>query len=331
MTHQRGARVADYRAPLFLAWQLTNRCGFRCLHCCEDSGPARAWPGELSAAEAVGIARQTAELGIPYVAFGGGEPMEVPHVWDIFETLRRGRVEIKIETNGLAIDEDAAARLKNLAVASVQISVDGPTAAQHESVRPEGDFEGALAVVRRLARLGLEPEVVFVPTRLNIAGAVETMDLAASAGARTFVTGPLMRLGRAALAWESLAPAPSAWAETARRLTERAKKYRDSMNLSLYPWDIQEEIRVRMQEPQAMVLVVPDGKVKLLNALPFAPADLKKDSLQAAWEAVKKAWKDPRVLDFSRRAAQDPALLVHANECWSLDALHLTKSRTPAI
>jgi hypothetical protein len=31
-----------------------------------------------------------------------------------------------------------------------------------------------------------------------------------------------------------------------------------------------------MDNPQAMLLVVPNGKVKLLNALPFAPADLRR-------------------------------------------------------
>lgn len=331
MTYRRGARVGDYRAPLFFAWQLTNRCQFHCLHCCEDSGPARAWPGELTRAEALGVAKQIVELKIPYVAFGGGEPMEVPHVWDIFDILHGGGVEIKIETNGLALDDQAVQRLKDLEVACVQISLDGSTAAEHERVRPEGRFMEALAVVSRLSRLDLQPEVVFVPTRLNIAGALRTMELAASAGARTFVTGPLMRLGRSAQDWERLAPSPEEWAKTASELEKREKTMEGSMRLSLYPWDIQEEIRVRLRDPQAMVLVVPDGKVKLLNALPFAPADLKKDDILAAWEKVKSAWIDSRVADFCRRASEDAELLKHANECWDLDSAPLTKSATPAI
>lgn len=67
-----------------------------------------------------------------------------------------------------------------------------------------------------------------------------------------------------------------------------------------------------------MVLIVPDGKVKLLNALPFAPADLRRHSLAEAWRAVLAAWDDPRVRDFCGRASREPELLRHANECWEL-------------
>ena len=39
-------------------------------------------------------------------------------------------------------------------------------------------------------------------------------------------------------------------------------------------------METRLESPQAMLLVVPNGKVKLLNALPFAPADLRRQTLQ---------------------------------------------------
>jgi len=91
------------------------------------------------------------------------------------------------------------------------------------------------------------------------------------------------------------------------------------VRLSVYPWDILEELRVRWQSPQAMMLVVPDGKVKLLNALPFACADLKHHSLAQAWELCHRAWRRPEVLEFILRARRDPSLLRHANETWPLE------------
>jgi len=65
-----GRAVGEYGAPLFLAWQLTNRCTARCLACCEESGPDRAWRDELDRAEALDLARRIVDSGIPYVAFG---------------------------------------------------------------------------------------------------------------------------------------------------------------------------------------------------------------------------------------------------------------------
>jgi hypothetical protein len=90
------------------------------------------------------------------------------------------------------------------------------------------------------------------------------------------------------------------------------------MALSIYPWDIVTEIETRLDHPQAMLLVVPNGKVKLLNALPFAPADLRSDSLHDAWHAYRAAWRTTEVRDFVQRCRREPALLRHANETWAL-------------
>ena len=87
-----GGSVGDYRAPLFVAWQLTNRCTARCIACCEESGPGNGWPDELGRDEAIAIASRIASLGIPYVAFGGGEPLGVPHCWDLFDVFARAGV-----------------------------------------------------------------------------------------------------------------------------------------------------------------------------------------------------------------------------------------------
>lgn len=318
MSTERGASVGDYRAPLFLAWQLTNRCGARCLACCEESGPDSAWPGELSADEARDLAREAVVLGIPYAAFGGGEPLGVPHVWELLRLLSDGGVELKLETNGLPITEEKADFLKSIEVQCVQISVDGATREVFDAVRPSGDFAGVLAAIRRLVRRGIRPEFVFVPNRLNVHEIESAYELSVELGCRSFVTGPMMRLGRAARAWESLGLADEAWARAEQGLRERAARLGFPVKLSVYPWDILGEIKRRLKEPQAMLLVVPDGKVKLLNALPFAPADLRRQSLEAAWEAYKAAWASEEVSDFVGACSKDPSLLLHANETWAM-------------
>lgn len=319
MTHQRGASVSDYRAPLFLAWQLTNRCTGKCLHCCEESGPDKAWRDEMNRDEALSLARQIADLGIPYIAFGGGEPMSVPWAYEIFEILTRGGCEIKIETNGLDLDDAGCDRLKALKIACVQISVDGASAKIHEGLRPGSGYAPAWAAIDRLVARGLEPELVFIPTRRNVQDAVAVYEQAAKRGVRTFVTGPMMRLGRAAQTWDTLAADPAVWEKTAEALEVAAAKHK-SPRLACYPWGIQREMKTRAESPQAMVLVVPNGRAKLLNALPFAVADLKKEKLIDAWPKVGAAWASREVQDFVGRAQNDPALLLHANECWDLAA-----------
>ncbi len=90
------------------------------------------------------------------------------------------------------------------------------------------------------------------------------------------------------------------------------------MALSIYAWDIVTEIERRCESPQAMLLIVPNGKVKLLNALPFAPADLRRDSLDEAWHAYRAAWRSAAVRNFATRCRAEPALLRHANETWPI-------------
>ena len=314
-----GRSVDEYRAPLFLAWQLTNRCRGRCITCCEESGPDRAWADELDRDESLDLARRIVDAGIPYVAFGGGEPLGVPHCWEIFDILAAARVAIKLETDGNLIDERAADRLAALAVDCVQISLDGATAATHDRLRPGSTYAGALAAVQRLAARGLAPQWVFAPTRFNLHEIGAAYDLAATKGCGAFVSGPLMRLGRAALDWDSIACRDDDWQRATAELQQRARATPSTMALSIYPWDIVDEVERRLDQPQAMLLVVPNGKVKLLNALPFVAADMRRDSIDEAWTAYRLAWRAPVVREFVARCRTEPALLRHANETWTMD------------
>jgi MoaA/NifB/PqqE/SkfB family radical SAM enzyme len=313
-----GRTVDDYAAPLFLAWQLTNRCTARCLACCEESGPDKAWRDELSRDEALALAGAICDAGIPFVAFGGGEPLGVAHSWDVFDRLAAGGVALKLETDGSRIDDRAADRIAALGVDCVQISVDGATAATHERMRPGQRFAAALAAIERLVARGVRPQFVFVPTRFNLGEIVAAYDLAASLGCSAFVSGPLMRIGRAAAAWDTLGCGDDEWQGAVAALRERAEARPGGPALSIYPWDIVTEMETRLDHPQAMLLVVPNGKVKLLNALPFAPADLRRDTLLDAWHAYRDAWRTEEVRDFVRRCRGEPALLGHANETWAL-------------
>src|SRR6476660_3810505 len=111
-----GRAVDGYRAPLFFAWQLTNRCTARCIACCEESGPDKAWRDELTRSEALSVTQRIVDSGIPYVAFGGGEPLGVAHCWEIFDLLAAAGVALKLETDGSRIEADAADRISELAV-----------------------------------------------------------------------------------------------------------------------------------------------------------------------------------------------------------------------
>ena len=316
-----GTTIDDFDSPLFIAWQVSNRCTGRCLACCEESGPDKAWADELSSEEALAVAHKIAEARIPYIAFGGGEPLMAPYIWDVFAILSQAGCSLKIETDGGQLDEAALDRLSGLRVDNVQVSVDGATPHTHAAVRPAAPtFDQAIGALRGLVARGIPAEMVFAPNRHNLADAVPLFDLAHEMGCAAFVTGPLMRLGRAARNWDSLRASNEDWQACVHALEARAKERPESRTrLSIYPWDIEAEIQHRLDVPQAMMLVVPNGRVKLLNALPFAPGDLRTQSLAEAWDAYRRAWRAPDVADFIARCRTDPGLLRHANETWPVN------------
>jgi MoaA/NifB/PqqE/SkfB family radical SAM enzyme len=313
-----GARIEDYGAPLFVAWQLTNRCTASCLACCEESGPTRAWADELTREEALELGKRMIAAGVSYVAFGGGEPLGMPHCWELLELLGRAGVALKLETDGSHIDDEAADRLARLEALCVQVSVDGATAATHERVRPGSSFARSIGAIERLILRARPPQSVFVPNRLNIHEMLSAYEQAQRLGCEAFVTGPMMRIGRAAEAWSHLACDPLEWERAVLALRERDEELGAAMRLSIYPWDIVTELERRLESPQAMLLIVPNGAVKLLNALPFVVADLRRDSLSEAWLAYREGWKTEEVRAFVRACRSRPELLRYANQCWPL-------------
>jgi len=314
--HIDGASVSDYNSPLFLAWQLTNRCEANCLTCCEESGPDKTWKDEMSEEQALKFAHDVVEAGIPYAAFGGGEPLAIPHFWKIADIFDKGGVGLKLETNGLPITEEKADYLKSINTNCIQISMDGATKETFDKVRPGGRYDDVVAVLKRLGKRDLQPEWVFVPNKLNVGEIIQAYEMAADLGCRTFVTGPVMRLGRAAQAWASLGLPKDVWEKAADALRERAAKMGEPVKLSIYPWDILTEMTTRLESPQAMVLVVPNGRAKLLNALPFAPASVIEHSIQECWTRYQDAWKSEEVKDFIATCQDKKELLLHANDTW---------------
>ena len=203
---------------------------------------------------------------------------------------RQRGVAIKLETDGSRIDAAGADRLAELAVECVQISVDGASAATHERMRPGLELRGgdrrhrAPGRARRRAAAGVRADAL-QPARDR-------------RGVRPRRSARLQRLRHGT----SDAPRPRR-ARTGTRIAlhrrrvaargrcaarARAPRAATRMALSIYPWDIVTEMETRLDSPQAMLLVVPNGKVKLLNALPFAPADLRRDSLDAGVGCVPR-------------------------------------------
>jgi MoaA/NifB/PqqE/SkfB family radical SAM enzyme len=316
-------RIDRLGAPLFVAWQITRDCDLACLHCCTESAPGKPLRDELDAEEALRLADDIVRSEVPYVMLCGGEPLVSPHFFALAEALGNAGIKLKIETNGQRFDAGAAERLARLPIRSIQISLDGDTQAVYERQRPGGSLAKAHAACRAVREAGLPLEITFAPTRINIHEAAAVIERARSLGAFRFNTGKLMRVGTAARLWNRLAPSEAEYESFLALLDRESGHVGSPMELCYSPLALEDGLRASLDDPPATLLVLPNGWVKVAAAIPHICADLRRASLQEAWEAYRNAWRDEGVLRAVRDAVENEPHHAEANRWRALTIAHV--------
>jgi len=310
MSGEASAAVAtgsgDLGAPLYVAWQLTNECNLACLHCIEESGPGKAFRDELGPPETFRIVDQLAAQGVPYLSLSGGEPMVHPFFFELVERVCTAGIELKIETNGHFLEPSTCERLQSLGVKAVQVSLDGASRETYNRMRVRGDFDRAVGGIRALAAAGVPIEINYSPTRFNAHEIGAAVDLAHELGAYSFYTGRTMYTGNAVKTWRAIAPKEEQYSSFFEVLHAKSAEYRGRMRVYFHELGLLEELRYRLRHPAALLIVLPNGLVKLINALPFVCGDLRRESLEEVWARFQRAWHDPRVAQFVEDLAADP-------------------------
>jgi MoaA/NifB/PqqE/SkfB family radical SAM enzyme len=306
MTTPASTGSGDLGAPLYIAWQVTNECNLACLHCIEESGPGKAFHDELSDEQVFGVLEQMVSLEVPYISFSGGEPMVHPRFFDMVEYVCSRNGQLKIETNGHYLTPENCERLKTLGVKAVQVSLDGATRETFNRMRVRGDFDLTVEGVKNLRAAGVPIEINYSPTSFNAHEIGTAVDLAAELGAYSFYTGRTMYTGNAVKTWHKMAPSESQYEDFFRTLHAKVGEYGGRMRVYFHEMGLLEELRYRLHHPAALLIVLPNGLVKLINALPFVCGDLRRQSLSEIWARFQQAWQDPRVAQFVEDLAADP-------------------------
>jgi MoaA/NifB/PqqE/SkfB family radical SAM enzyme len=300
------AHSEELAAPLYVAWQITNECNLACLHCIEESGPGKAFKDELAREEVLDVIDQLMDHEVPYLSFSGGEPMLHPHFYEMVERVTSRGSQLKIETNGHYLSPENCARLKDLGVKAVQVSLDGATSATFGRMRVRGEFDKTVQGIRNLAAAGVPIEVNFSPAAFNIHEAARIVDFAHELGAFSFYSGRTMFTGNAVKAWRHLKVSDAQCDEYFATLKAKQLEYKGRMRVSFHEAGLLEELRYRLHHPAALLIVLPNGLVKLINALPFICGDLRTEGLGQVWANFRRAWHDPRVASFIDELAVDP-------------------------
>jgi hypothetical protein len=143
-------------------------CNLSCAHCFVPSGPGNRRHDLLDRAHVASRVDEGVALGVREIYFTGGEPFIHPELIDILrDTLARAPATVL--TNGTLFTRAHVASLRELSDSAryaleIRVSLDGPTAGEHDRLRGPGAFARTCTGLRRLDEVGLLPIVTVTNT-----------------------------------------------------------------------------------------------------------------------------------------------------------------------
>ena len=151
------AKALAKNIPLSVQLDLTYRCNERCIHCYLDHEDH----GEMTTVEIKHLLDEMADAGVFILTLSGGEIFLRK---DFFEILEYARAErqfcVKLKTNAIMIREREAARIREIGVESIQISIYSHRPEVHDAITlVPGSLKRSLEAGRFLKSQGLR--VVF--------------------------------------------------------------------------------------------------------------------------------------------------------------------------
>ena len=218
-------------------------------------------------------------------------------------------IRVAMAPNGIHVDAQAAARMRECGIERAAISLDFPTAELHDEFRGvRGAFAAAMRALRLLREAGIETQVNATLTELNAAHLGALISLALAVGAVAFHPFLLVETGRGEkLAGNGL---------TAERCEEMMRRLRERQvalagRMAIKPTDMPQYCRVAMPEGarpgigldvmtrgclagRRFCFISSRGEVRPCGYLPLACGSLRVSRLAGIWResAVLRALRD---------------------------------------
>ena len=141
---------------------MTQACPLACRHCRAEA-VATPHPQELNYEEGVAFLRQIPEFGspLPQLILTGGDPLARADLYELIDEARSLGISVSITPAASpALTFDVLALLHQHGVAGLGLSLDGSSAARHDSIRGvAGTFDRTIQAMRWAQELGLPLQV----------------------------------------------------------------------------------------------------------------------------------------------------------------------------
>jgi GeoRSP system radical SAM/SPASM protein len=243
----------------------------------------------LSLDRALRVVDELARCRVAFVNFGGGEPLVVPHLFEVARNAVARGLRVSMNTNGWLLDAESAKRIRDAGFTSVGVSLDGAAADVHDSFRNRaGSFVRALAALEFLDRAGVASTVSTVVFRGNVESYREIVEIAAARGAGTVYLHNFKCSGRGMENRAELDLTPDEW----RVFYEGTRAYRAEAPAKL-AFDDPILALLGASKPGAVkgstcgklsLHLEPDGEVTPCGFIPAAAGNVLRQGLDQIWQ-----------------------------------------------
>ncbi|MGC2818545.1 MAG: radical SAM protein [Candidatus Sulfotelmatobacter sp.] len=153
LMHEVSERALQLGVPLSAQLDLTYRCNEQCVHCYLDHDDH----GEMTTVEIKRLLSEMAGAGVFILTLSGGEIFLRKDFFDILEHARSLTFCVKLKTNAVLIREAQAARLRDLGVESIQISIYSHRPEVHDAItKVKGSLRRSIDAIRFLKSQSLK-------------------------------------------------------------------------------------------------------------------------------------------------------------------------------
>ena len=248
-----------------VAWELTKSCNLFCAHCRGSAAPG-SYASELTTDECFRLVDQILEVGCPIIILTGGEPLARPGVIEIARYAVNKGLRVVMGTNGTLITEEMAAKLKDVPVSRLGISLDFPIAELQDNFRGQaGAFVAVMKGIANARRAGIEVQINSTITRLNVDYLDDLLTIALDVGAVAFHPFMLVPTGRGK-GLESVELSPERYEQTLHWIYDKQVELGDKIFFK--PTDAPHYLRVVKQRQKQ------DQRAKTKVATGHNPANI---------------------------------------------------------
>ncbi|MGB8657481.1 MAG: radical SAM protein [Candidatus Zixiibacteriota bacterium] len=136
-------------------WDITSKCNLSCIHCYNSRlySPfcSQDLVLDLRTNEVYEILDKLAEGGVETIQFLGGEPFIRPDFLDILVYAKQKRLNCRIATNGVLLNETLIEELARIFPEQIVFSIEGARRESNDAIRGKGTFDRAINNLKLLS------------------------------------------------------------------------------------------------------------------------------------------------------------------------------------